>query len=79
MPIFPSLLNRRHDNNPITLFVFYELSSESNKYLISWEWFADLSSRKVLVIGGMMGAVTGAAALLLGILPAFFRIFKYMA
>jgi MFS family permease len=55
------------------LFVFYELSSESNKYLISWRRFADLSSRKVLVIGGMMGAVTGAAALMLGILPAFFQ------
>jgi MFS family permease len=38
-----------------------------------WGRFADLSSRKVLVIGGMMGAVTGAAALLLGILPAFFQ------
>ena len=35
--------------------------------------FADLSSRKVLVIGGMMGAVTGVAALLLGILPAFYQ------
>jgi MFS family permease len=38
-----------------------------------WGRFADLSSRKVLVIGGMMGAVTGAAALFLGILPAFFQ------
>ena len=38
-----------------------------------WGRFADLSSRKVLVIGGMMGALTGVAALLLGILPAFFQ------
>jgi hypothetical protein len=29
-------LNRRHDNNPITLFVFYELSSDLNKYLMSY-------------------------------------------
>ena len=38
-----------------------------------WGRFADLSSRKVLIIGGMMGAATGVAALLLGILPAFFQ------
>ena len=38
-----------------------------------WGRFADLSSRKVLVIGGMMGAITGVAALLLGVLPTFFQ------
>ncbi len=38
-----------------------------------WGRFADLSSRKVLVLAGIMGAFTGVAALLLGILPAFFQ------
>ena len=33
MPIFPSLLNRLHDNNPITFLVFYKLPSDPNKYL----------------------------------------------
>jgi len=37
-----------------------------------WGRFADLSSRRVLVIGGLMGAATGAAALFLTILlPSF--------
>ena len=40
-----------------------------------WGRFADLSSRRVLIIGGMMGAITGIAALLLGVLPAFFQNF----
>jgi Na+/melibiose symporter-like transporter len=34
-----------------------------------WGRFADLSSRKVLVLSGIMAAVTGAGALILGILP----------
>ena len=38
-----------------------------------WGRFADLSSRKVLVIGGLMGAATGAVALVLGILPSSFQ------
>ena len=38
-----------------------------------WGKFADLSSRKVMFIGGLMGAVTGGAALLLGILPPSFQ------
>ncbi|MEX1347516.1 MAG: MFS transporter [Desulfobacterales bacterium] len=35
-----------------------------------WGKFADLSSRKVLVIGGLMGAATGAAALCIAYLPS---------
>lgn len=38
-----------------------------------WGRFADLSSRKVLFIGGIMGAITGMAALIFGILPSFFQ------
>lgn len=38
-----------------------------------WGRFADLSSRRVLVIGGLMGAATGAAALLLGTLSSPFQ------
>ena len=38
-----------------------------------WGRFADLSSRRVLVIGGLMGAFTGAAALFIDILPASFQ------
>ena len=38
-----------------------------------WGKFADLSSRKVLVIGGLMGAATGAAALLIAVLPSSFQ------
>ena len=38
-----------------------------------WGKFADLSSRKVLVIGGLMGAATGAVALLIAVLPSSFQ------
>ena len=38
-----------------------------------WGRFADLSSRRVLVIGGLMGAATGAAALFMAILPSAFQ------
>ena len=38
-----------------------------------WGRFADLSSRKVLVIGGLMGAATGTVALLLGVLPSSYQ------
>ena len=38
-----------------------------------WGKFADLSSRKVLVIGGLMGAATGSAALLIAVLPSSFQ------
>ena len=38
-----------------------------------WGRFADLSSRKVLVIGGIMGAMTGVAALFIGILPSIYQ------
>ena len=34
-----------------------------------WGRFADLSSRKVLVLSGIMAAVTGAGALIMGVLP----------
>ncbi len=35
-----------------------------------WGRFADLSSRKVLMLGGAMGAITGISALLVGLLPS---------
>ena len=38
-----------------------------------WGKFADLSSRKVLVISGLMGAATGAAALAIPNLPSSFQ------
>jgi hypothetical protein len=38
-----------------------------------WGHFADLSSRKVLMISGVMAAVTGAGALAMGLLPATYR------
>ncbi len=38
-----------------------------------WGRFADLSSRKVMVIGGLMDAATGAMALFLAILPSTFQ------
>lgn len=38
-----------------------------------WGRFANLSSRKVLVIGGLIGSATGAVALFLGILPSSFQ------
>ena len=38
-----------------------------------WGKFADLSSRRVMAIGGLMGAVTGAGALLIGKMPASFQ------
>lgn len=38
-----------------------------------WGRFADLSSRRVLVIGGLMGAATGVFALVVGVLPSYFQ------
>jgi len=38
-----------------------------------WGRFADLSSRNVLIISGLMGAATGCAALLMGLLPFSFQ------
>ena len=39
-----------------------------------WGRFADLSSRKVLLIGGIMGAITGIAAIVIGILAQVYGI-----
>jgi len=38
-----------------------------------WGRFADLSSRRVMAIGGLMGAATGVVALVLGTLSPFFQ------
>lgn len=38
-----------------------------------WGRFADLSSRKVLVMSGIMAAVTGMGALAMGLLPSAYR------
>lgn len=38
-----------------------------------WGKFADLSSRRVLVISGMMGATTGVVALIIANLPSSFQ------